>query len=660
MSKRVKQDSTGFNKVLIPIILLIGFVPLIVHQYQYRMNLTQFDWFPNGSDEHTEFFFGWKMIAIIVCGIIMATILVYRHYKKREKLRFENGIYPLLAYVMMVAMSALLSSYKYWVVHGTYELLEPIWVVFAYVLLCYYTYQYVTEEKQIKLILGWSGIGATIATLIGVFQYWGMDIFRSSFGKHLITNPSDWDKLDNFHFQVWDRVSYSTLYNQNFLSFYFGIMIPLIFCIIIAAKKWWIKGLLGILEVGCLVCLKGSNSDSSWIALTIGCVAAIFVFLSRKKKTLIIGGGVLIIVGVFIGGLVSKTSVGQQIITTIVGTYHMQDKVRLDGFDTEDNCVEFKIDGNKLKMSYSLDENQLVQIDCKDENGDEIEKILDDSDLSKYILTDSRFQGITLQPMWYGNDTLTIMVSIDGQDWSFTNVEGQGYFFYNPAGKLIKYHGVKSADLFREDAFSKRGRIWNLTIPLLGKHILVGSGANTFMFEYPQDDYIYHSYDIEGSTYDVKAHCWYLQQWIETGLIGTLALLIFIGWYVIQSIKIYRKANFNESISWIGFGLFAGILVYLVSGLANDSNVCTAPVFWGILGLGLAANRILTESEGSFAKGITVEHNADKPNATIKALAPNEESGKVNVEVVSNTLSSNKKESVSKKQSRKQRKKLKK
>lgn len=112
--------------VLIPIILLIGFVPLIVYQYQYNSNLAQFDWFLNGTDNHTEFFFGWKMIAIILCGIIMMGIILYRHYKKKERLRFETNLYALLAYVILVGMSALFSNYKYWVAHGTYELLEPV------------------------------------------------------------------------------------------------------------------------------------------------------------------------------------------------------------------------------------------------------------------------------------------------------------------------------------------------------------------------------------------------------------------------------------------------------------------------------------------------------------------------------------------------------
>ena len=73
---------------------------------------------------------------------------------------------------------------------------------------------------------------------------------------------------------------------------------------------------------------------------------------------------------------------------------------------------------------------------------------------------------------------------------------------------------------------------------------------------------------------------------------GTLALLVFLFWYLVQSVRIYRRVDLHESISWVGFGLFAAVLVYMFAGIVNDSNVCTAPVFWGMLGLGLAVNRM--------------------------------------------------------------------
>ena len=298
MSKQVTQKKKSSNKVFIPIILLMGIIPLIVHTYSYNSNLSQFNWFPSGADSQTDFFFGWKMITIIVVGIVMAGILFYQYFKKKQGLRFENAFYFLFFYAMFVAMSALFSSYKYWVVRGSYELFEPVWVVFVYILLCYYTYHFVQEEQQVKFILCGAGIGMAVVTLIGVFQYFGMDFFKTGFGKHLITNPSWWDNLDSLSFNMLEGTSYTTLYNPNFLSFYFGMLIPLLVCVFIAAKKAWQRVLIIVAEVLCLICLKGSRSDTGWMALVVGGVILALVLLSRKKKAFCVALAIMLIGGV--------------------------------------------------------------------------------------------------------------------------------------------------------------------------------------------------------------------------------------------------------------------------------------------------------------------------------------------------------------------------
>lgn len=69
------------------------------------------------------------MIAIVIIGVLMAAILLYRHYVKKETLQFENSFYFLLVYGLFVLMSALFSKHKHWVSGGTYELFESVWVV---------------------------------------------------------------------------------------------------------------------------------------------------------------------------------------------------------------------------------------------------------------------------------------------------------------------------------------------------------------------------------------------------------------------------------------------------------------------------------------------------------------------------------------------------
>ena len=651
MSKQVTQKKKSSNKVFIPIILLMGIIPLIVHTYSYNSNLSQFNWFPSGADSQTDFFFGWKMITIIVVGIVMAGILFYQYFKKKQGLRFENAFYFLFFYAMFVAMSALFSSYKYWVVRGSYELFEPVWVVFVYILLCYYTYHFVQQEQQVKFILCGAGIGMAVVTLIGVFQYFGMDFFKTGFGKHLITNPSWWDNLDSLSFNMLEGTSYTTLYNPNFLSFYFGMLISLLVCVLIAAKKAWQRVLIIVAEVLCLICLKGSRSDTGWMALVVGGVILALVLLSRKKKAFCVALAIMLIGGVAAVAVGSKTDVGIQIKNTIVGTFRIDDRYAVRDIDTGTDSVMLNVRGNKMYVSYTTDESGVIVPNCTDENGQTLELAMTDADNQIYVINDERFAGGSIQPILLGDDNIpAISVTYDGIAWDFVETQEAGYCYLNKSGKLVKWEKIKNANLFKEDAMSYRGHMWNVTIPLLGKHVLIGSGANTYMFEYPQDDYLGQAYIYGFNSYEVKAHCWYLQQWVESGLIGTLALLIFMAWYAVQSIRIYRRVDLHESLSWIGFGLFAAVLVYLIAGIANDSNVCTAPVFWGMLGLGMATNRMLVEKEKLFVKDVVTTVGDEGQTETL-AVEPNKKVMKEDEAVAVKP-----KQTSNKKQSRKQRK----
>ena len=606
MSKKNEHTVKQSNKVLLPIIIMMGFIPLIVHMYVYNCNLSQFEWFSANADRQSDFFFAWKMIAIVAVAIVMIGILLYQALKKNKKMEFrlENSFYFLFLYAMFVGMSALFSGYKYWVVRGTFELFESVWVVFAYILLCYYTYQFVQNERQVKFILGAAGIGMTIVTLIGVFQYFKLDFFKTDFGKHLILNPSWWSNLEALNFNMLEGTSYTTLYNPNFLSFYFGMLVPLLVCLFVASRKIWQKLLLAVAEILCLICLKGSGSDTGWMAIVIGASIIALVLASRRKKIFytVLGIGVTGMVLIILLGM--KTDVGVRIKDSIVGTYHYNEQFALRSVETGEDNVMLDFRGNKLYLSYITDAEGNALSTVMDENGQELELVLTDETNHYYVLSDSRFEGMGIQSVKLGeNEVPAVAVWSDGLTWNFVNLGGV-YYYCNTAGKTVEFPNVKNISLLREDALSFRGHIWNMTIPLLGKHVFMGSGANTYMFEYPQNDYLGQVYIYGGSSLQVKAHCWYLQQWVETGLIGTLALLAFLGWYVIRSMRIYRRADLHESISWVGFGLFAAVLVYLIAAIANDSNVCTAPMFWGMLGLGLATNRMIVEKEKLFAQQV--------------------------------------------------------
>ena len=104
-----------------------------------------------------------------------------------------------------------------------------------------------------------------------------------------------------------------------------------------------------------------------------------------------------------------------------------------------------------------------------------------------YRLTDSSYGDCEAGPV-YIEDTLCIRVNLDGHDWYFTNQTDGTYYYYNPIGKYEKVSPVKKSSLFRDDAMSGRGNLWNLILPQLPRYIFIGCGSNSFARAFPQKD----------------------------------------------------------------------------------------------------------------------------------------------------------------------------
>ena len=171
----------------------------------------------------------------------------------------------------------------------------------------------------------------------------------------------------------------------------------------------------------------------------------------------------------------------------------MKDQFSLNDIKTNTDDVELDIWNNPLYVSYDLGSDGVITVVCKDADGQEIQTTEVDQENHILALNDERFANIQIQPIMFTDNTAGIKMIIDGVEWDFSKNDTDGYEYLNPAGKLVKFENPKVSTLFLDDAMSNRGHIWNKTIPLLGKHAFMGSGANTYMFEVPQEDYISHN-----------------------------------------------------------------------------------------------------------------------------------------------------------------------
>lgn len=602
----MKQVKTNKNKnikmvFLIPIIAVLGFVPVIVHMRQYDAGMEKFDWFPENSNIRVDMFMAYKSYAIMLFAAIMLIILIVRAVKGREEFRMETSYYLLLIYAIFVLMSGLFSVYKPQVFTGSYEIFQPMEVILGYLLICFYTYQYADTGERIKRVLLVSSIGFGIILVIGISQFIGYDFLQTTVGRMLISDAYHLDKLDTINFNTPKHTVYATLYNQDFLSFYFGLLTPVVMAAFVAVKKKLYKVILGITTIGCIACLIGSDASSGYLAFGIAIIAGIYVLLSRTRKTW--SGGLIAAGAILIAGIIIcvATPVGAHVERLFLGTQRSIDTRLIKSITTGDDDVVFDLGDKELHLTYEINaENGQLVVSFIDKDGNQLAAdVVSSENGAAYQLQDTSYGNCTAEPVVM-KDSLAIHVTMDNLEWYFSKLSDGTYYYYNPFGKWEKISEVKKSRLFRDDAMSGRGNIWDLTIPLLPKHILIGSGANTYGFELPQNDYVYKSYQNTTTVLVAKAHNWFLQEWVENGLIATLCLFTFYIWYLVRSIRIYHRCNLHDRYAILGFGIFVGTIGYVAAGIANDSNICTAPVFWVMMGLGMSLNRLIAEKENLF------------------------------------------------------------
>jgi hypothetical protein len=267
-----------------------------------------------------------------------------------------------------------------------------------------------------------------------------------------------------------------------------------------------------------------------------------------------------------------------------------QTEYNLTDIQTKDDELVIVYNKNELHIQFVVgSNNNKIGFSFRDQNGQTVASSLDPAQEGVYTIQDEHFPGFVVSAIVY-SDILGFSVMIDGKEWMFTNQTDGTYYYLNLYQKWDKIIKAESAFNGYDSFASSRGYLWSRTIPLLKKYIVLGSGADTFVIAFPQQDYVgLHNAGYEGQI-NTKPHNMYLQMGVQTGVLSLIAFLIFYGMYFISSIRLYFRGRFQSFFAQIGVGVFIGTFGYMIAGLANDSTVAVAPVFWTLMGLGIAIN----------------------------------------------------------------------
>ena len=141
-----------------------------------------------------------------------------------------------------------------------------------------------------------------------------------------------------------------------------------------------------------------------------------------------------------------------------------------------------------------------------------------------------------------------------------------------------------------------RGYIWNRVLPIVKEHLLFGTGPDTFLQVFPQDDYVARANLGYGFFSEIltNAHSLYLQTTMQTGVVVFGSLCFFLYRYLKKAWKTYAHKETYDKRDKVGIACFLGSAAYLICGLTFSSSICTTPIFIILVGTGIG---ILTKSE---------------------------------------------------------------
>ncbi len=615
MNEQKKTDLTALA-IFFPAVIALAIIPTIMYVTLVFSQLTDTYRYFRGTPVDDGYLFldiysQGKAFAVVVIAIIMMVlaliccIYLFRRIEKRSLVFVGLSV----VYVLMTLISALCSEYREIALWGQFDRAEGFFTTACYFVIFLFSMYSFKTTKNFRYVVFALFFCVGVNTVLGIFQFTGNSLETKDWFFNLIVDKKYADAI-SIDSSVNSKSLLGALYNYNYVGSFTGLAIPLFSTMAIFDKKILHKVFYIIFDMMALFMLMGSTVRSGVVAVAAAIVVGIFLFfrliLKRWKIAVgALGAAVLLLVA---GNLITEGAFFRRVSTLLGDMIQVvaPAEEKTDLFDSlpvreilhnKDGSVTLITQGDEMNIGFNEAENRYI---FTDKEGSEINvSVAGDGVISS---ADERYSRISFE-VYSDSETLS-----DGSvmymwfDGNARSVLTFGLF----GGKNIHLVDNKIADRIepenaehigfegKELVGSSRGYIWSRTIPLLKNCILIGYGADTFAYVFPQQDFLakYYSY-AEGFYITVdKPHNLYLQIFISNGLIALIAFIGICLFYLVDCLRLYalRKEYRIEQV--YGAAVMLAVVGYLTAGMFNDSVVSVAPMFWILLGVGCALNTI--------------------------------------------------------------------
>lgn len=595
-----------------------------------KMPLSDIYWIPYSDNTLiTDIYSYYKALMVVIAGLAAAAVLGAKLATKKIQIKSKYLYIPAAVYLVLALLSSLFSDYRYFAFKGAYQHYEGIFVLISYIVVMFFLYHIVNSHRRVGIIVFTALAAALLLGIVGLSQAMGRDLFTTLTWEKFITpnvvyedGSTAWQRLEAMaaegkspYVHIFTRGEvYQSVYNVNYVPFYLCLILPLVAMLFIRlyqSKKPAIKVLSFSLLAffGLLVYnFFAANSASGFFGLLIMAIAALVLLNKRIFKWIVPILCILIVAGAVMGVLSdrwlpevkSKFSELGSAISRSFKIYAQGEDIKtdyenapgsvfaiIDYIETGEGRVGFSVDGNLLQVIRDEENKQFL---ITDDEGTPLPLMYTDKE-GVYAIADERFHDYVRVEHRGALDVYYIILVTQKTNWRFIFREGT-FYYTNRHGYEVTLRNVPHIGFEGHYDFgSSRGRIWATTIPMLKDRIFLGSGADTYMFVFPQNDYatLYSTRADLGLITD-KAHNLYMQYWVQTGLISLIAWLVMVFFYIVGAVKYFWKRGFEDFSDFVNGGIFLGILGFLTTALFNDGSVNTMPMFYTMLGTGLAIN----------------------------------------------------------------------
>lgn len=615
MNEQKKTDLTALA-VFFPAVIALAIIPTIMYVTLVSSSLVDTYRYFRGTPVDDGYMFldiysQGKAFAVVVIAIIMMAlaliccVYLFRRIERRSLVFVGLSV----VYVALTLISALCSEYREIALWGQFDRAEGFFTTACYFVIFLFSMYSFKTTKNFRYVVFALFFCVGVNTILGIFQFTGNSLETKDWFLNLIVDKKYADSV-SINSGVKSNSLLGALYNYNYVGSFTGLVIPLFSTMAIFDKKILHKIFYIIFDMMALFMLMGSTVRSGVVAVAAAIIVGIFLFfrliLKRWKIALgALGAAVLLVVA---GNLITEGAFFKRVSTLLGDMVQVvvPAEEKTDLFDTlpvreilhnNDGSVTLVTQTDAMHISFNASENRYI---FTDNRGEEINMSFNNT--GEMTSTDERFSGITLDfnsvsdnlsegsaiYLWFNDNSKSIL--------SFGLFGGKNIHLVD--NKIADRIEPVNAEHFgfegKELVGSSRGYIWSRTIPLLKNCILIGYGADTFAYVFPQQDFLakYYSY-AEGFHITVdKPHNLYLQIFISNGLIALIAFLGICLFYLADSFRLYalRKEYRIEQI--YGAAVMLAVVGYLAAGMFNDSVVSVAPMFWILLGVGCALNTI--------------------------------------------------------------------